>query len=106
MTTPSPYWKQTSAINFPEYEILACLHCFKKTHLKNDINRSYTTHIQVNIKLKEKKNYKYNETLPRKDITHHACHGQNAPFEVDITPVAQTRVQFKLRRKHKILNDK
>lgn len=42
----------------------------------------------------------HREILPRKDIMHRALSGQNAPFEVGITPVAQTKVQFELRRKH------
>lgn len=41
MTTPFPYWKQTSAKSFPEYEIFACLHCFKNMHSKNDIPEWY-----------------------------------------------------------------
>lgn len=40
ITGPSLYWKQTSTVSFPVYEIFACLHCSEKKNQKNWINHS------------------------------------------------------------------
>jgi len=91
---PSLYWRQTSIVNFPAYEIFACLHC-SKTRTKKKIN--WVNHwLKKPTKLSKLKINKFWNLL-QMEVRPLALSWKFAPSEVDIAPDYPTKVWTKLR---------